>query len=57
MERKKFLASVGVGLFGAVIIKAIPFANTYLKKKDERQIKIVPNPMAVNRKKIGDKNV
>lgn len=57
MDRKKFFISMGAGLVGASIVKALPFLNILNKKKEDAVIKVTPNPLAVSRKKIGDKNV
>lgn len=48
---------MGAGLVGASIVKALPFLNILNKKKEDAVIKVTPNPLAVSRKKIGDKNV
>jgi hypothetical protein len=57
MNRKKFFLSMGVGLLGTALLKTSPITKIFSKKEDEKQIKITPNPLAVSRKKIGDKNV
>lgn len=57
MDRKKFFISIGAGFLGAALIKVFPSVNVLAGKKAETKIKITPNPLAVSRKKIGDKNV
>jgi hypothetical protein len=56
MERKKFLISVGAGLTGFALFKSIPLLNIFASKKTAK-IEVKPNPLAVSRKKIGDRNV
>lgn len=57
MDRKKFFISIGAGFLGAALFKVFPSVNLLAGKKAEAKIKITPNPLAVSRKKIGDKNV
>ncbi len=51
MNRKKFFASAGTGLFGFVLMKTFPF-NLFAKSKKEFEnpIKVKINPSAVSRK-------
>lgn len=57
MERKKFFLSIGAGFLGFAVFKSIPFSNLLSKKKEDEKVTIAPNPLAVRRKKIGEKNV
>lgn len=57
MERKKFFISIGAGFLGLAILRVIPFYSLLTKRNDDAKIKISPNPLAVSRKKIGEKNV
>jgi hypothetical protein len=56
INRKKFFSSIGTGVFGYFVIKALPFSFLRKKEKDKEVI-ISINPDAVSRKKIGEKNV
>ena len=57
MERKKFFLSIGAGFLGFAVFKSIPFSNLLSRKKEDVKVTIAPNPLAVRRKKIGEKNV
>ena len=61
MKRKKFFISAGTGFFGLMMLKTFPFNlfNSHLKKGNDPSIKekVQINPLAVSRKKIGEKNV
>ena len=58
MNRKKFFTSISLGAIGLALFNTFPF-NLVLKKIEKKNIKvnIKINPLAVSRKKIGDKNV
>ncbi len=63
LDRKKFFASLGVGLLGVTIFNSFPFSlfksnSTSKNKFDVKngKIKVQLNPLAVNRTKIGDRN-
>jgi hypothetical protein len=60
MKRKKFFISAGTGLFGVIMLKTFPFNlfNSNLIKGNDPLIKekVRINPLAVSRKKIGEKN-
>ncbi len=55
MARRKFLGFLGVGLAGALAVKAIPgrFVSTKLSgmRKKSKEIKAIPNELAVKRSK------
>jgi hypothetical protein len=57
MERKRFFITIGAGFLGLAIFRSMPFYSLLTRKDDDKKIKISPNPLAVSRKKIGDKNV
>lgn len=58
MNRKKFFTSISLGAIGFTMLNTFPF-NLIAKKsiKDKRKVQVKINPLAVSRKKIGDKNV
>lgn len=58
MNRKKFFTSISLGAIGLALFNTFPF-NLVSKKIEKKNIKvnIKINPLAVSRKKIGDKNV
>jgi hypothetical protein len=52
MNRKKFFASAGTGLFGFVLMKTFPFSLFGKNKKEiDNPVKVKINPSAVSRKK------
>jgi hypothetical protein len=52
MNRKKFFAFTGTGLFGFVLMKSLPFNLLEKSNKDfEHQVKVKINPSAVSRNK------
>lgn len=56
MDRKKFFISATLAAAGIALFKYIPFTST--KKKFElKKIEVKINPLAVSRKKVGEKNV
>ncbi len=58
IKRKSFFASLGYGAFGVFIAGSLPFklfAKKDAIKKDKITVHV--NPLAVNRKRIGEKNV
>ncbi len=58
MNRKKFFTSISLSALGLVIYKSFPMKIFFKKaEKNKKEIKVQLNPLAVNRKKIGDKNV
>jgi hypothetical protein len=58
MNRKKFFTAISLGAIGFTIFNSFPFNIISPKtKKSNQQIKIKINPLAVSRKKIGEKNV
>lgn len=58
MNRKKFFTSVSLGALGFTLLNTFPF-NIIAKNsgKVQKQVHVKINPLAVSRKKIGDKNV
>jgi hypothetical protein len=51
MNRKKFFASVGTGLFGFILMKTFPLSLFARSKKEfDNPIKVKINPSAVSRK-------
>lgn len=58
IERKKFFTTIGAGFAGYFMLKSFPFKLlNKKKKKKERKITLEVNPLAVQRKKVGGKNV
>lgn len=58
MNRKKFFTSISLSALGLVLYKSFPMDIISKKiEKNKKEIKVQLNPLAVNRKKIGDKNV
>lgn len=58
IKRKRFFTSLGAGLLGTAVLNRFPF-NLFMNntgKAEAAKIKVEINPLAVNRKKIGDKN-
>lgn len=55
MNRKKFFSSFGVGIAGLMLIKTLPF-KLFKKKKNDKNISVKINPLAVKRENIGGKN-
>ncbi len=58
IERKKFFTTVGAGFIGYFVMRSLPF-KLLNKKKNSKKTKITleVNPLAVQRKKVGGKNV
>lgn len=58
MNRKKFFTSISLGVIGFTLLNTFPF-NVLAKKSvnNKKQVRVKINPLAVSRKKIGDKNV
>lgn len=59
-NRKKFLTTIGTGIFSFLVVKFIPFNFFGMGKSKLNGSKIVDvkiNPLAVRRRKAGDKNV
>ncbi len=58
IERKKFFTTLGAGFLGYFVLKSFPF-RLFNKKKNnkKRKITLEVNPLAVQRKKVGGKNV
>ena len=58
IHRKKFFASLGTGFLGFVLFNSFPFKFFVDKKmKNEDQVTIQINPLAVRRNKQDGKNV
>lgn len=58
MNRKKFFTSISLGAFGFAVYNSFPMK--YLSKASsvfKNKIEVKVNPLAVSRKKVGDKNV
>jgi len=59
-KRLNFFKSLGAGLAGYAVMRAIPFGSLgrslFKDKKDAAGVKIKINPLAVSRKKIGGNN-
>ena len=57
IHRKKFFLSLGTGFFGFILFNSFPF-KFFTKKemKQEKQVTIQINPLAVSRKKQDRKN-
>lgn len=55
MDRKKFVTIFSTSLIGAALLKANPL-NLFNSKKNFDQVKVKPNPDAVQREKAGRKN-
>ena len=64
IQRKKFFASLGVSVLGVTMLSSFPFnifnssysAKNNIDNQTTGKIKVHLNPLAVNRKKIGEKN-
>ncbi|MBZ0200257.1 MAG: hypothetical protein K8H86_10340 [Ignavibacteriaceae bacterium] len=57
IKRKSFFASLGSGALGFFVAGSLPF-KLFAKKEviKKAKIKVDVNPLAVSRKKIGDKH-
>ena len=58
MNRKKFFTSISLGAFGFTLFNSFPmkyFSKRFDIFKHKAEVKI--NPLAVSRKKAGEKNV
>lgn len=56
MDRKNFFLSATLAAAGIALFKYIPFTSTK-KKFETRKVEVKINPLAVSRKKVGEKNV
>ncbi|MEJ5262436.1 MAG: hypothetical protein WHT45_07130 [Ignavibacterium sp.] len=56
MDRKKFFLSATLAAAGIALFKYIPFTSTK-KKFESKKVEVKINPLAVSRKKVGEKNV
>ncbi|MFZ2323231.1 MAG: hypothetical protein WAV89_05990 [Ignavibacteriaceae bacterium] len=57
MNRKKFFTSISLSAIGLALFNTFPM-NIISKKfeKENKKVKVKINPLAVSRKKTGDKN-
>jgi hypothetical protein len=58
MNRKKFFTSMSMGFVGFALFNNIPkrlFSKVF--QKNSKEVKVQIHPLAVSRKKIGEKNV
>ena len=57
MNRKKFFTSISLGAVGLVAANSFPLNLIYKKSGvNNKKIEVKINPLAVSRKKIGEKN-
>lgn len=59
IHRKKFFISLGTGFAGFMLLKSFPFSFFNKKPstlKENNEIKVKINPLAVRRNKIGGNN-
>lgn len=56
MDRKKFFLSATLAAAGIALFKYIPFTSTK-RKIESKKVEVKINPLAVSRKKVGEKNV
>jgi hypothetical protein len=57
IKRKKFFSTVGIGLFGFIAGKLIPFSGLLTKSSAKsKSVKVKINPDAVSRDNNGKKN-
>lgn len=56
MDRKKFFLSATLAAAGIALFKYIPFTSAK-KKFESKKVEVKINPLAVSRKKVGEKNV
>ncbi len=59
IQRKKFFISLGTGFAGFMLLKSFPFSffnKNSNSLKENREINIKINPLAVRRNKIGGNN-
>lgn len=56
MNRKNFFKSVSFAAVGMALFRFIPFTSAS-KKFPNKKVEVKINPLAVSRKKVGDKNV
>ncbi|MFO7446604.1 MAG: hypothetical protein R6W90_09565 [Ignavibacteriaceae bacterium] len=56
IKRKKFFASLSIGMLGITVLNQFPFSLFKSKTASAGKVKVQINPLAVNRKKIGEKN-
>jgi hypothetical protein len=57
MNRKKFFTSISLGVVGLALFNNLP-TRLYSKvfKKSSKAVRVKIHPLAISRKKIGDKN-
>ncbi|WP_337865854.1 hypothetical protein [Ignavibacterium sp.] len=56
MDRKKFFLAATLAAAGIALFKYIPFTSAK-KKFGSKKVEVKINPLAVSRKKLGEKNV
>jgi hypothetical protein len=56
MLRKRFFNIVGLGFIGMFVTKSFPFRLLFKNKMDDKKIRVIINPLAVKRQKMGSKN-
>ena len=57
IKRKNFFSTVGIGLFGFIAVKLIPFSGLLTKSSAKNKtVKVRINPDAVSRENNGKKN-
>lgn len=56
MDRKKFFLSASLAAAGIALFKYIPFIS-FNRKTESKKVQVQINPLAVSRKKVGEKNV
>lgn len=56
MDRKKFFLSASLAVAGIALFKFIPFTSAK-RNFDSQKVEVKINPLAVSRKKVGEKNV
>lgn len=56
MDRKKFFLSASLAAAGIALFKYIPFTSAK-RNFNSKKVEVKINPLAVSRKKVGEKNV
>jgi hypothetical protein len=57
IKRKKFFSTVGIGLFGFIAVRLIPFSKLLTSSSVKyKNVKVKINPDAVRRKNNGNRN-
>ncbi len=56
MDRKKFFISASLAAAGIALFRFIPFTSTK-RNSSSKKVEVKINPLAVSRKKVGEKNV